>query len=71
MEAKGECASGFEAVQQTFEGSQKPGAGPGGPVSFAAPHCDVNFDFVTTTMGSHVLMDPRAKILAELVYGAR
>jgi len=44
--------------------------GLAGPVGFADPERDVSFGFVTTTMGSHVLMDPRAKKLATLVYAA-
>lgn len=44
--------------------------GLGGPVSFADPERDVTFGFVTTTMGSHVLMDPRARELATRVYAA-
>ncbi|WP_019411039.1 EstA family serine hydrolase [Pseudomonas psychrophila] len=44
--------------------------GLGGPVSFADPERNVSFGFVTTTMGSHVLMDPRAQKLATLTYAA-
>ena len=44
--------------------------GLGGPVSFADPDSDVTFGFVTNTMGSHVLMDPRARKLATLAYAA-
>lgn len=44
--------------------------GLGGPVSFADPERDVTFGFVTTTMGSHVLKDPRARELATRVYAA-
>lgn len=44
--------------------------GLGGPVSFADPDTDVTFGFVTNTMGSHVLMDPRARKLATLAYAA-
>lgn len=44
--------------------------GLGGPVAFADPERDVTFGFVTTTMGSHVLMDPRAKELATRAYTA-
>ncbi|MEG0859076.1 MAG: serine hydrolase domain-containing protein [Pseudomonas sp.] len=44
--------------------------GLGGPVAFADPERDVSFAFVSTTMGSHVLMDPRAKKLATLAYAA-
>lgn len=42
----------------------------GVPISFADPEGDVSFGFVTTTMGSHVLMDPRVQELAPLVYAA-
>lgn len=44
--------------------------GLGGPISFADPEREVSFGFVTTTMGSHVLMDPRVQKLAPLVYAA-
>jgi len=42
----------------------------GGPVSFADPERDVSFGFVTTTIGSHVLLDPRVRKLATLAYAA-
>ena len=44
--------------------------GLGGPVSFADPERDVSFGFVTTTIGSHVLLDPRVRKLATLAYAA-
>lgn len=44
--------------------------GLGGPVSFADPEREVTFGFVTNTMGSHVLMDPRVQKLATLAYAA-
>lgn len=44
--------------------------GLGGPVAFADPDREMSFGFVTTTMGSHVLMDPRARTLAALAFAA-
>ncbi|MDA3425354.1 serine hydrolase domain-containing protein [Pseudomonas aeruginosa] len=44
--------------------------GLGGPVAFADPERNLSFAFVTTTMGGHVLMDPRPRALAERCYAA-
>nr|BFD43137.1 serine hydrolase domain-containing protein [Pseudomonas sp. FFPRI_1] len=44
--------------------------GLGGPISFADPDRDVSFGFVTTTSGRHMMIDPRARELAELAYAA-
>lgn len=44
--------------------------GLGGPVSFADVDRDVTFAFVTNTMGSHVLSDPRVQKLATAVNAA-
>ena len=44
--------------------------GLGGPISFADPEKQVSFGFVTTTSGSHSMIDPRPRRLSSLVYAA-
>jgi len=44
--------------------------GLGGPISFADPEKQVSFGFVTTTSGSHSMIDPRPRQLSSLVYAA-
>lgn len=63
-------------MEQPADPSASHGMGPdtfghiglGGPISFADPEREVSLGFVTTTSGNHMLIDPRPKQLADLVY---